>query len=91
MRWEALEPLLRDSLDSAKGFVSVTQMSPELVRRLKERFNAGALNHQDNWMEWPSERFVEERAQERDDLIIYTAMWSAARAARKSNQRQAGG
>lgn len=48
------------------------------MRRLEERFRAGAAEHGDDWTGWSIDRFREEIQQEHDDIVLYSAMLFAA-------------
>lgn len=56
---------------------------PAELERLEARFRAGAAEHGDDWMTWPTERFEAEIQQEQDDIILYRSMQRAALASRK--------
>lgn len=83
--WDLVVPHLPAAVADAQRLVAGYRLGDGAVEQLRVRYEAGAREHpDDDWMAWPPLRFAMERADERDDLIIYTAMWRVAMAARES-------
>ena len=82
--WDLIVPHLDAAVADVQRLVAAYDLDGPALVRLRARFTAGAREHADDWTSWTPMRFATERADERDDLIIYTAMWRAAMAARES-------